>query len=511
MIETMNRAAVCPEWAGKLAGDTFPLHRWIGGSQGAGVFLTDWSEPAVKAIIKLIPADAEDAEMRMAAWEAAETLSHPNLIEVYAHGRCEIDGVLCLYVVTEFADEVLAEILKERPLTTEETRELLGPALDALACLHAESLVHGRLNPSNIMAAGDRLKLSTDGLFFVGARARSSAQGTVYDAPESAESPIGPAADLWSLGATLVECLTQQPPQWDGHVASDPIVPAAVPQPFSAIARRCLRTDPARRGTIEAMQARLDPAKFEPAKSGPAKLEPAKRSPEPESKPTEALPANPSLVLVLAVAAILLFCVGVWKVLSHRYPGESPTEQAQTAPADASAQSPGPTPVAQPSPAEPSTATAPQAATPDATPVSPQAPETAPAPDPAAVAPPQSQPQAQPEAQPEVAPAPTDQPSAPVTAGINPAIVTQILPDIVPSALKTVNGTLRVSVEVTVGADGRISGATLASSGPSKYFAAKSLEAAGHWKFRPAAAGNWTLEFQYTRSGIHVVAQPAAP
>jgi protein TonB len=124
----------------------------------------------------------------------------------------------------------------------------------------------------------------------------------------------------------------------------------------------------------------------------------------------------------------------------------------------------------------------------------------------------------QPQAAPQAASQPTPQPETPAgetpastATTINPAILNQILPDIVPSALKTINGTLRVSVEITVGADGKVTDATLASPGPSKYFAAKSLEAARQWKFRPAQAGNWTLEFQYTRGGIHVVAEPAAP
>jgi TonB family protein len=90
--------------------------------------------------------------------------------------------------------------------------------------------------------------------------------------------------------------------------------------------------------------------------------------------------------------------------------------------------------------------------------------------------------------------------------------VNQILPDIVPSAMKTISGTVKVSVRVSVDAGGLVTDATLESAGPSKYFATKSLEAARHWKFKPAPVpGNWTLEFQYTQRGIHVVAEQTAP
>ena len=80
-------------------------------------------------------------------------------MKIYTHGRCEIDGVPCFFVVTEYADEVLADILRERPLTPDEARDMLSPALAALSYLHAKGLVHGRLNPSNIMAAGDSIAL----------------------------------------------------------------------------------------------------------------------------------------------------------------------------------------------------------------------------------------------------------------------------------------------------------------------------------------------------------------
>ena len=93
----------------------------------------------------------------------------------------------------------------------------------------------------------------------------------------------------------------------------------------------------------------------------------------------------------------------------------------------------------------------------------------------------------------------------------------QILPDILPSAMKTVNGTLRVSVRLSVDANGIVTDAALESPGPSKYFAGKSLEAARHWKFRPtqvdgnAAPSTWTLEFQYKQNGINVVPERTAP
>jgi eukaryotic-like serine/threonine-protein kinase len=503
MIEAMSAAAVSREWVGRFADGRFPLLKWLGGSQPSAVFLTDLTDDpditdhSQPAVIKLVPAEVEDADARAAAWEAALPLSHPNLMKVFTHGRCEIDDVPCLYVVTEFADEVLAEILFERPLTTKETRDMLGPALDALSYLHANGLVHGRLNPSNIMAVGDSLKLTTYGVCPVGAAVISGPPRTVCDAPETENGSILPASDIWSLGATLVEVLTKYPPLWNRARAADPTVPESMPEPFASIARRCLRSDPARRITISEIAARLEPAKF------PSR---------PQEKSAAASPHRRRIATPLAIGAVALVGIGILYTLSHRVQppqtSPAPAQQAQNLPAasptEAPAESPASNPVASPTPP-----TTPAPPLPAAALVAP--PTSNPAPVPAPVSP--TQPVAQPQP---VQPQAADNP-APVPSAINPAIVNQILPDIVPSAMRSINGTVRVSVLLAVAADGSVTGATLQSPGPSQYFANKALEASRHWKFKPALAGggavptSWTLEFQFKRNGIHVVPQQTAP
>jgi eukaryotic-like serine/threonine-protein kinase len=499
MIEAMSAAAVSREWVGRVADGRFPLLRWLGGSEPSGVFLTEVTDQAdlpQRAVIKLVPAEVEDGEARLAAWEAATTLSHPNLMKVYTLGRCEVDDVPCVYVVTEFAEEVLAEILYDRPITTKETRDLLGPTLDALSYLHANGLVHGRLNPSNIMAVGDSLKLTTYGVCSVGTVVTPSSTRTVCDAPETESGPIVPASDIWSLGATLVEVLTKYPPQWNRARTAEPTVPESMPEPFASIARKCLRSDPARRITLDEIAARLEPAKF------------------PSSPPEKEIPpARRRIALPIAIAALVLAGAGIWFALSHRSQPPSVDQQAQNvpaaAPAETPAQTPAPHPTVTPSPAaapnENATPTPAQTAPPASTTVTP------PASNPAAVAAPVPQPQ--PAGQGAQA---TDN-LPPAHGTINPAIVNQILPDIIPSAMRTISGTVKVSVRLAVDENGIVTDATLASAGPSNYFAGKSLEAARHWKFRPAqvdghaAPSNWTLEFQYRRSGINVVPQEITP
>ena len=258
----MNTTLIREDLVGLVIDGQYPLLQRLGSSRGSSVFLTEFGDSQKKATIKLIPADFEGAGVRLSAWEAAQELSHPNLVQVFASGRCQLDSEPMLYIVSEFADEVLAGILPDRALTPQEAREMLGPALSALSYLHEKRFVHSHLKPSNIMAVGDQLKLSADRLVFEGnaenlSLERTVSERTVYDAPETTQGPIGIAADMWSLGATLVEAFAQRPPAWDNNPAQIPVVPESVPQPFAMIARQCLRIDPARRCTIEQINSRL--------------------------------------------------------------------------------------------------------------------------------------------------------------------------------------------------------------------------------------------------------------
>jgi TonB family protein len=84
------------------------------------------------------------------------------------------------------------------------------------------------------------------------------------------------------------------------------------------------------------------------------------------------------------------------------------------------------------------------------------------------------------------------------------AIVEKVIPDIPASARNTITGKIRVSVRVAVNPAGEVTNATLASSGPSKYFANKALDAARRWRFKPMAS-EWMLRFQFGRKSTEVV------
>ncbi|HKF22443.1 MAG TPA: protein kinase, partial [Candidatus Angelobacter sp.] len=147
-------------WEGQIVNNEFHLKKYLGGSDQSRVFLTEYS--GQQAAIKLISADAGNLERQLQRLELAKKLSHPHLIRVFQTGRCRLDTTDLIFAVMEYAEENLAQIVPERRLTAEEARQMLDPALEALSFLHGQGYVHGRVKPANIMASGDKLKLSSD-------------------------------------------------------------------------------------------------------------------------------------------------------------------------------------------------------------------------------------------------------------------------------------------------------------------------------------------------------------
>jgi TonB family protein len=96
-------------------------------------------------------------------------------------------------------------------------------------------------------------------------------------------------------------------------------------------------------------------------------------------------------------------------------------------------------------------------------------------------------------------------------------VLEQSLPEISEKARDSIVGTVRVGVRVQVDPTGHVTGATLDSPGPSKFFADKALAATTRWKFFPPTAGGrnvaseWILRFDFSNSGTKVRPSQATP
>ena len=86
-----------------------------------------------------------------------------------------------------------------------------------------------------------------------------------------------------------------------------------------------------------------------------------------------------------------------------------------------------------------------------------------------------------------------------------PASIHEVLPTVPTSALRTIRGTVRVSIQVSLAPDGTVRSASSRIPGPSRYFERLALEAARQWRFTPANAQDAPsrlVTFSFTREGV---------
>src|ERR1700688_2704587 len=330
------------QWEGRVVNEEFPLLRYLGGSERSAVFLSKRANGELQEVaIKLILTNAENPELQLSWWELAAKLSHPHLLRLFRPGRCRLDGTDLLYVVTEYAEESLAQILPYRALTPAEAQDMLRNLVDALTYIHGKGFVHGHINPSNIMAVGNQIKISSDGLCGTGESMRVLCKPGVYAAPEiGSGGNMSPESDVWSLGMTLVEALTQHPASVGKTGQPDVVLPETLPEPFFEIASHGLRRKPQQRWTVADIRGRLQQASSSP-------------EPEPIAIP---LPGFTKWGYAVAAAALLLVLAVVGqRFMRHHLGGEAAPSGATASSSGAPAQSnPSPANASTPSNASPS-------------------------------------------------------------------------------------------------------------------------------------------------------------
>jgi len=230
----------------------------------------------VAYFMHLVPADAED---QLDIWNTLREASHPNLSKPAALGKRDVGGVKTIYLVLTDADEKLAAVIPERPLEWEEAAEVLHACEKGLAHLHAHGLLHGAVSPQTVEAVGYSVQLSTENVHRVGQTPRIEWHKPQYLAPESKNLNLTTAADVWCLGATLFEVLSQERYGTAGAQLEQGL-------PLAAVIYRCLDKNPLTRCTLkEAPVIEQNTAHAPPA----AKPEPAP-IPEPVAPPSAAPP-----------------------------------------------------------------------------------------------------------------------------------------------------------------------------------------------------------------------------
>jgi hypothetical protein len=232
---------------------------------------------ALKMILAGAHAGTHDLARFQREVQTVATLRHPNIVQIYAVG--ETGGLP--YCALEFVEGgTLADRLRSGPLDPPAAARLVADLARAVHYAHQKGIVHRDLKPANVLIDADgRPKIADFGLAKFGDNSSLTGSAAVlgtpaYMAPEQADGrgkTVGPAADIYSLGAMLYECLTGRPPFKAGSALEtlqqvlhdDPTGVRRsrpdVPRDLETVALKCLEKDPARRyPSAEALADDLD-------------------------------------------------------------------------------------------------------------------------------------------------------------------------------------------------------------------------------------------------------------
>jgi eukaryotic-like serine/threonine-protein kinase len=249
------------------------------GRGGMGVVFKAWhlrlNRPvALKLLLDSAYATPAERARLLQEAELVAGLRHPNIVQVHDVG--EQDGRP--YFTMEFIEGgSLAEALAGTPQPARQAAGLLATLAEAVHVAHQAGIVHRDLKPGNVLLTADGTpKVSDFGLARhldggAGLTRTGTALGTPgYMAPEQAlgqSRAVGPATDVYALGAILYELLTGRPPfraqtaaeTVQQAISQEPVPPsrlnAAVPRDAETICLKCLHKDPAKRYTSAAALA----------------------------------------------------------------------------------------------------------------------------------------------------------------------------------------------------------------------------------------------------------------
>ena len=181
------------------------LHELGRGPTGAVYAARNRTTEALVALKRLDPAllksDASFAQRVLKHARSARQLRHRNIVELHEAG--ETAGTV--YVAMQMLEgESLRKILDAGPLAIARAIRIAHGIAGGLAYAHLEGVLHGAINPSNIIVLRSGVVQITD--FGIGR------PGQGYMSPEQMRGdPIDHRSDVFSLGALFYEMLTQRP------------------------------------------------------------------------------------------------------------------------------------------------------------------------------------------------------------------------------------------------------------------------------------------------------------
>ncbi len=298
--------------AGRVVSGRYQLEEILGqGGMGTVWRATDTLIQREVALKELRPPVGDDSFVERALREArnAGRLNHPGVVGVH-DVIAPTDDDDAVYIVMEFVEAPsLDQIIEEQgPLPPHRVGALGAGIVEALMAAHAMGIVHRDIKPANVLVkAGDRVKLTDFGIALAAEDNRLTRSGVMgthsYLAPESFDGgDVGPATDLWALGATLFHAVAGRPPfERDTTTATLRAIlfeeppPVPCPPPLADVIRGLLTRSVDQRLTSSAALERLqEAASMPPPAPAPPAATPGQPSWQGQSTTFHRPPSGPT-------------------------------------------------------------------------------------------------------------------------------------------------------------------------------------------------------------------------
>jgi hypothetical protein len=301
-------------------------------SEGRTAWFSTEDPDGGAAVISVFEA-LNDEDTVLARLQAAARFEHPGLLVIRGTGAGRLGDESLVYAVLEPFDQTLAEVLRDRTLAPEETREVTESLLSTLEAVEGAGLYHGHVDASGVLGVGDKIKLRSDCLTArhgdsdapaLAALVYNVLTGRRFSSERDALQLPAPFATLVRAGAGSNGSLTAMRRALNGPAVSNAGSPAATPSAA---------------GAVPAASASVAPAVSRAA----ATPHPALKD-EPDSRPRRRPGVTIAAIVIMAILLVVFWYA--FKRPTHPAPisGEAtPASQPQAAP-QATAAAPPATP-----------------------------------------------------------------------------------------------------------------------------------------------------------------------
>lgn len=184
------------DYEGRTIAEVYPLNKLIR-PEGRSAFFLTTNGTGTPSMVRVIEAHFDESEI-LNRWRQVSEIKQENLVALRKFGETELDGTPLVYAVMEPTDISLAELLQNRTLTVDEAKQLATSLMAALQALHERNLIHDHIEPGNILAAGEVVKLRSDCV-------REVITDPEMQAPTVSEQK---ARDAHALAVVLLQALT---------------------------------------------------------------------------------------------------------------------------------------------------------------------------------------------------------------------------------------------------------------------------------------------------------------